>query len=47
MGMMKEFKEFAIRGNVVDMTVGIVVGTAFGKIVSSSAKTVGGRSIAY
>ena len=35
MGMMKEFKEFAMRGNVVDMAVGIVLGTAFGKIVSS------------
>jgi large conductance mechanosensitive channel len=35
MGMMKEFKEFAMRGNVMDMAVGIVVGAAFGKIVSS------------
>ncbi|MCB0778212.1 MAG: large conductance mechanosensitive channel protein MscL, partial [Flavobacteriales bacterium] len=35
MGMMKEFKEFAMRGNVVDMAVGIVIGGAFGKIVSS------------
>jgi large conductance mechanosensitive channel len=35
MGMMKEFKEFAMRGNVVDMAVGIVIGAAFGKIVSS------------
>ena len=33
--MWKEFKEFAMRGNVVDMAVGIVIGTAFGKIVSS------------
>jgi len=33
--MMKEFKEFAVRGNVVDMAVGIVVGAAFGKIVAS------------
>jgi large conductance mechanosensitive channel len=33
--MLKEFKEFAIRGNVVDMTVGLVVGAAFGKIVTS------------
>ncbi|MBN2055447.1 large-conductance mechanosensitive channel protein MscL [bacterium] len=33
--MMKEFKEFAMRGNVVDMAVGIVIGGAFGKIVSS------------
>ena len=35
MGMMKEFKEFAMRGNVIDMAVGIVIGGAFGKIVSS------------
>lgn len=35
MGMLKEFKEFALRGNVVDMAVGVVIGAAFGKIVSS------------
>ncbi len=35
MGMMSEFKEFAMRGNVVDMAVGIVIGGAFGKIVTS------------
>ena len=35
MSMMNEFKEFAIKGNAVDMAVGIVVGVAFGKIVSS------------
>ncbi|MDZ4184934.1 MAG: large-conductance mechanosensitive channel protein MscL [Desulfuromonadales bacterium] len=35
MSMTKEFKEFAMRGNVVDMAVGIVIGGAFGKIVSS------------
>ena len=34
MGLVKEFKEFAVRGNVVDMAVGIVIGAAFGKIVS-------------
>ena len=33
--MLNEFKEFAIRGNVVDMAVGIIIGAAFGKIVSS------------
>jgi large conductance mechanosensitive channel len=33
--MIKEFKEFAVRGNVVDMAVGIIIGAAFGKIVSS------------
>lgn len=35
MSMMKEFREFAVRGNVVDMAVGIIIGGAFGKIVSS------------
>ena len=35
MSMMKEFKEFAMKGNVIDMAVGIVIGGAFGKIVSS------------
>ncbi|HXG29311.1 MAG TPA: large-conductance mechanosensitive channel protein MscL [Nevskiales bacterium] len=35
MGMLQEFKTFAMRGNVVDMAVGIIVGAAFGKIVSS------------
>lgn len=33
--MLKEFKQFAMRGNVVDMAVGIIIGAAFGKIVSS------------
>ena len=40
MGMMKEFKEFAIRGNVVDMAVGIIIGSAFGKIVTSFVQDV-------
>ena len=35
MGMMQEFKEFAMRGNVVYLAVGVVIGAAFGKIVSS------------
>jgi len=35
MGMLKEFKEFAMRGNVVDLAVGVVLGGAFGKIVTS------------
>jgi large conductance mechanosensitive channel len=35
MGMLKEFKEFAMRGNVMDMAVGVIMGGAFGKIVSS------------
>jgi large conductance mechanosensitive channel len=37
---MKEFKAFAMRGNVVDMAVGIIIGGAFGKIVSSFVKDV-------
>ena len=35
MSMLKEFKTFALRGNVVDMAVGIIIGAAFGKVVSS------------
>jgi large conductance mechanosensitive channel len=35
MGMLKEFKEFAMKGNVMDMAVGIIIGAAFGKIISS------------
>lgn len=35
MSMLKEFKDFAVKGNVVDMAVGIVIGAAFGKIVSA------------
>lgn len=35
MSMLQEFKTFAMRGNVVDMAVGIIIGAAFGKIVSS------------
>lgn len=35
MGMLKEFREFAVKGNVVDMAVGIIIGASFGKIVSS------------
>ena len=35
MGLASEFKEFAMKGNVVDMAVGVIVGAAFGKIVSS------------
>jgi large conductance mechanosensitive channel len=35
MGMMKEFREFAVKGNVVDMAVGIIIGAAFGTIVKS------------
>lgn len=35
MGFIKEFKEFAVKGNMIDMAVGIIIGAAFGKIVSS------------
>ena len=35
MKIVQEFKEFAMRGNVVDMAVGIIIGAAFGKIISS------------
>jgi large conductance mechanosensitive channel len=35
MGMMQEFKEFAVKGNVVDLAVGVIIGAAFGKIVDS------------
>jgi large conductance mechanosensitive channel len=35
MGMLKEFRDFAVRGNVVDMAVGIIIGAAFGKITTS------------
>ena len=35
MSMMKEFREFAARGNVVDLAVGVIIGAAFGKIVTS------------
>lgn len=35
MGMLQEFKSFAMKGNVVDLAVGIVIGVAFGKIISS------------
>ncbi len=35
MGMLTEFKEFAMRGNVIDLAVGVVIGAAFGKIVTA------------
>jgi large conductance mechanosensitive channel len=35
MGMMSEFREFAVKGNVVDLAVGVIIGAAFGKIVES------------
>jgi len=40
MGMVKEFKEFISRGNVLDLAVGVVIGAAFGKIIASLVKDV-------
>lgn len=40
MGMMSEFKEFAMRGNVIDLAVGVVIGGAFGKIVTALVEKV-------
>ena len=40
MGMISEFKEFAVRGNVIDLAVGVVIGGAFGKIVTSMVNDV-------
>jgi large conductance mechanosensitive channel len=40
MGIAAEFKEFAMKGNVVDMAVGVIIGAAFGKIVSSLVENV-------
>lgn len=40
MGMMDEFKQFAISGNVMDLAVGVIIGGAFGKIVNSLANDV-------
>lgn len=35
MGMLKEFRDFAMRGNVIDLAIGVIIGGAFGKIVNS------------
>jgi len=40
MSFMREFKEFAMRGNVVDLAVGVIIGAAFGKIVDSLVKDI-------
>ncbi|MBT0534504.1 large conductance mechanosensitive channel protein MscL [Riemerella anatipestifer] len=40
MGFIKEFKEFALRGNVIDLSVGVIIGGAFGKIVNSFVEDV-------
>lgn len=40
MGLLKEFKEFAMKGNVIDMAVGVIIGAAFGKIIASLVEDV-------
>ena len=40
MSMLKEFREFAVKGNVIDLAVGVVIGAAFGKIVDSLVKDI-------
>ena len=40
MGMMQEFKDFAVKGNVIDLAVGVIIGGAFGKIVGSLVEDV-------
>ena len=40
MGMLKEFKEFAVKGNVVDLAIGVIIGASFGKIVTSLVEQV-------
>lgn len=40
MGMLKEFKQFAVKGSVIDLAVGVIIGAAFGKIVDSLVKDI-------
>jgi len=40
MGILKEFREFAVKGNVIDLAVGVIIGAAFGRIVDSLVKDV-------
>jgi large conductance mechanosensitive channel len=40
MGMLKEFKEFALKGNIVDLAVAVIIGGAFGKIVTALTQTI-------
>lgn len=47
MGLLKEFRDFAMRGNVIDMAVGVIIGGAFGKIVTSLVADVMSPPIAY
>ena len=42
MGMVKEFREFAVKGNAVDLAVGVVIGAAFGGIVAQHVHGLGG-----
>ena len=39
MPILKEFKEFAVKGNMVDLAIGVIIGAAFGKIVASDRST--------
>lgn len=47
MGLLKEFRDFAMRGNVIDMAVGVIIGASFGKIVTSLVNDVLMPPIAY
>ena len=40
MGMIKEFREFAARGNVVDLAIGVIIGAAFGKVIASAVQDI-------
>jgi len=40
MGMLKEFKEFALKGNIIDLAVAVIIGAAFGKIVTALTQTI-------
>ena len=40
MGLLKEFKEFALKGNIVDLAVAVIIGGAFGKIVTALTQTI-------
>ena len=47
MGLLKEFRDFAMRGNVIDMAVGVIIGASFGKIVDALVKNVMTPPISY
>jgi large conductance mechanosensitive channel len=47
MSLLKEFRDFAMRGNVIDMAVGVIIGAAFGKIVNSLVTDIMSPPIAY